>query len=81
MLGRLGMTVDQCLEEYENLADRVFKHARVFQVRRLPPLFFPRSKYNKQHLEDIIKEVATKYDTSRSEEVMFPQSNGYTCRT
>ena len=81
MLGRLGMTVDECLGEYERLAHRVFKHPRVFQVRRPPPLIFPRPKYNKKRLEGIIKEIVHKYDLSGLRNAKFPQRNGYACRT
>lgn len=39
MLGRLSMTVDECIQAYENLADRVFGHPRHFHIRKVSTLW------------------------------------------
>ena len=48
------MTVDECLEAYENLAGRVFGHPRIIHMRRG---LIPIDKYNPKPLEDVIKEI------------------------
>ena len=53
MLGRLHMTVEECLEVYENLADHVFGHPRHLHIRRPP--WIPRDKYDHSRLEEVIK--------------------------
>jgi hypothetical protein len=56
MLGRLRMTVDDCIQEYESLAGVVFGHARLFYQ-------FPcmkRPKYDTAFLESVIRGVTTR---------------------
>lgn len=55
MLGRLRMSIDDCITEYENLGPKVFAHPRRFHFRS--PLFWPREKYDHRSLEKAIKEV------------------------
>ena len=38
MLGRLSMTVDECIQAYENLADKVFGHPRRCHIRSVSTL-------------------------------------------
>ena len=78
MLGRLGMTVDECLDKYENLAHRVFKHPRTIHIRRL---LWPRSKYDATLLEGIIKGIVSEYEPSGLTESNYPQKYAHMCRT
>ncbi|KAL9118353.1 MAG: hypothetical protein Q9187_005102 [Circinaria calcarea] len=79
MLGRLRMTVDECLEVYEHLADRVFAHPRRFYIRKPP--WIPRDKYDHRPLEDIIKEVVRKFEPDGLANSNFTQANTDMCRT
>ena len=81
MLGRLGMTIDECLEAFERLAHCVFRHPRMFHVRRFPPFLFPRPKYNEKLLEGIIKEIVCRYELNGHKDSKFPQQNVFGCRT
>lgn len=55
MLGRLRMSIDDCIAEYETLGPKVFAHPRWFHVKSL--LFWPRDKYDHRSLEKAIREV------------------------
>ena len=55
MLGRLRMSIDDCIAEYETLGLKVFAHPRWFHLRS--PLFWPRDKYDHRSLEKAIKDV------------------------
>ncbi|MCJ1342317.1 hypothetical protein MMC31_000499, partial [Peltigera leucophlebia] len=55
MLGRLRMSIDDCIAEYETLGPRVFAHPRLFHLRS--PLFWPRDKYDHRSLEKAIRDV------------------------
>jgi hypothetical protein len=59
MLGRLRMTVDQCIDEYETLAGEVFGNPRKLHLRTCGP-FVPREKYNHHALEKFVKSVTKK---------------------
>jgi hypothetical protein len=64
MLGRLKMNVDECIEAYQTLGDDIFGRPRLRHIRQLkiPFLWWPRSKYNKQKFEDIIQGFVNKYE-------------------
>lgn len=55
MLGRLRMSIDDCIADYESLGLKVFAHSRWFHLQSL--LFWPRDKYDHRTLENAIKEV------------------------
>ncbi|MCJ1456642.1 hypothetical protein MMC28_007004 [Mycoblastus sanguinarius] len=55
MLGRLRMSIDECISEYETLGAKVFGHSRLLHLRS--PLFWPRDKYNHLNLEKVVKEL------------------------
>ena len=55
MLGRLRMSVDDCIEDYETLGEKVFGHSRWFHLRS--PLFWIRDKYHHRVLEDVVQTV------------------------
>ena len=77
MLGRLSMTVDECIKAYEDLADRVFGHPRQFHIRKPP--FVPRDKYDHRLLEGIIKEIVKRRTGSVT--TWFQQPNEDMCKT
>ena len=79
MLGRLHMTVEECLEVYENLADHVFGHPRHLHIRRPP--WIPRDKYDHSRLEEIIKEIVSQRSPTGHNKTGFPQPNEDMCRT
>ncbi|KAI1477214.1 FabD/lysophospholipase-like protein [Daldinia eschscholtzii] len=54
MLGRLRMTVDDCIDEYKHLAGDVFGHPRYLHYMNS---FIPRCKYSTENFEAVIKEV------------------------
>jgi hypothetical protein len=79
MLGRLRMSVDQCIESYSNMAARIFSFPR-FQLKG-----WPRSKYDSTRLEREIKQlVATRLDREghnvRKAWELFPSPDDL-CRT
>jgi hypothetical protein len=55
MLGRLRMNIDDCIEDYETLGEKVFGHSRWFHLRS--PLFWVRDKYNHRVLQDVVRKV------------------------
>ena len=80
MLGRLSMTVDECLEAYEILSERVFGHPRWFHCRSI--LFFnPRDKYDPKKLEKVICDVIRQRDPDGRSSTELQQLNEDMCRT
>ena len=59
MLGRLHMSIDDCISEYETLGERVFAHPRWFHIRS--PMIYPRDKYRATDLEDVLKDVVSRH--------------------
>lgn len=55
MLGRLQMTVKECIDEFVSLATVVFGNSRFFSVRGR--LFAPRSSYDHKRFERVIKDM------------------------
>jgi hypothetical protein len=55
MLGRLRMSVDDCMEEYERLAGDVFGHRRWASVRG--PIPWPRDKYDGKRIQRAVEAV------------------------
>lgn len=79
MLGRLHMTVDECLEAYENMADFVFGHPRPLHIRKPP--WIPVDKYDHRRLERIIKDIVKERSPSGHNSTEFRQPNENMCRT
>jgi len=73
------MTVDECLQAYEGLADGVFGHPRRFHIRKPP--WIPRDKYNHKRLERVIKEIVRQRHPLGHVSTMFRQPNEDMCRT
>ncbi|RYO58845.1 hypothetical protein AA0116_g7222 [Alternaria tenuissima] len=61
MLGRLGMTVQQCLEAYKQMAEKAFtpKTNRIARGFSLPAP--PRGEFSATSLADAIKDIVKKY--------------------
>ena len=57
MIGRLRMNIDDCIKEYETLGARVFGRSRWFHLRRLPPFFWLRDKYDHKILRNVVEDV------------------------
>lgn len=55
MLGRFRMTVADCLDEYENLGQRVFGKPRLISQRNVPIVPWP--KYSARGLEKVFRDV------------------------
>lgn len=79
MLGRLHMTVDECLDAYENLADHVFGHPRQFHIRKPP--WIPQDKYDHLRLEKVIKDIVKQRSPKGHNSTEFRQPNEDMCRT
>ena len=59
MIGRLRMSIDDCIRDYETFGAKVFGRSRWFSIR-LSPFFWIRGKYNEKHLEDAVRSVVQK---------------------
>ena len=79
MLGRLHMTVEECLGVYEKLADHVFGHPRHLHIRNPP--WIPRDKYDHSRLEEVIKEIVSQRNPTGHNSTEFRQPNEGMCRT
>lgn len=79
MLGRLRMTVDDCIKEFETLGDKIFGESRWFSVRGPFPAL--RDKYNGEKLAKVVRDVVRKY-TPGSKDIQGPfASDPRMCRT
>lgn len=60
MLGRLGMTVDECLQAYQKVAERAFtpKAHAIIPAR-------PNGAFSAHALEEAIKQVVTEFCTEK----------------
>ena len=57
MLSRLRMTVDDCIEEYKSLGNKVFGHPR-----RMARGGFPWYRFNANILEKVIRDVTERHN-------------------
>lgn len=80
MLGRLSMTVDECLEAYEVLSERVFGNPRWLHFQNAL-IFNPRDKYNPRELEKVICEIIKQRDPQGRSSAILQQPNEDMCRT
>jgi hypothetical protein len=78
MLGRLRMSVDECLADYSELARKVFGKPR-WASYRFSPFFWFCSKYSGDRLRDVVKEVVDRH-LCEGEGYMFAM-NKEMCRT
>ena len=79
MLGRLRMTVPDCLAEYETLGAKIFGKPRMLHELNFP--IINRTKYDAENLRKIFEDVAKRRGERTSETAMprFP-SKTRTCR-
>ena len=83
MLGRLQMTVEECIEGFLNLATEVYGKSRFSSVRTL--LLKNGEKYDHRRLEAAIKDMVRrkdkgpKLDAADSEEIFESSTN--MCKT
>lgn len=75
MLSRLRMSVDECIEEYKSLGQRVFGHPRPLSLKGLIW-----HKYNHKVLEEVVRSVTARYKEESEFEVGFPSAEEL-CRT
>ncbi|KAL8926793.1 MAG: hypothetical protein Q9172_001670 [Xanthocarpia lactea] len=76
MLSRLRMTVDDCINEYKTLGQKIFGNPR--------PLAFGAvmwHKFNYRVLEDVIKNVTRRHSEKSEEDVLHFPSDEDLCRT
>ena len=57
MLSRLRMTVDDCIEEYKTLGEKIFGHPR-----RMAKGGFPWHRFSAKVLEDVIRDVTSRHN-------------------
>ncbi|KAG5651700.1 hypothetical protein H0H81_007733 [Sphagnurus paluster] len=72
MLGRLGMSVEEAIQEYLNLAKRVFSKKK---------WFFQDGAYKARVLESVFKEVIAKHLDGDSDELMQGSMERTSCKT
>ena len=60
MLGRLRMSVDDCIKAYKDLDGDIFRNPRTFSIRG--PALWPKGKYDHRGLERAIRQVVQKHD-------------------
>jgi hypothetical protein len=76
------MPVDDCINEYESLAGRVFGNARVFHQTFLPTMWLNRQKYDAGTLETVIKNVVRRRGEIIGDHPTIPfQNKQDMCRT
>jgi hypothetical protein len=83
MLGRFRMTVQDCLNEYENMSHKIFGSPRLISQRNIGIVPWP--KYNSSAMKKAFKEVTNRRSEQRQQHqqfqpVMFPSSAGI-CNT
>ncbi|KAF7853605.1 uncharacterized protein EAF02_011910 [Botrytis sinoallii] len=80
MLSRLRMNSDDCIQEYENLGEKIFGQPRKLSMRG--PIPWNREKYDHRKLEESIKDVLKRRDWKEDQiaDSIYP-SNKDRCRT
>ncbi|MCJ1312892.1 hypothetical protein MMC25_006568 [Agyrium rufum] len=80
MLGRLRMTPDECIREYEALVDSVFGHPRRFHIYKFPHLI-PLNKFHDEAMDTALKEIVRRNSPVGEEDWTFKQDCDALCRT
>ncbi|KAF7865472.1 hypothetical protein EAF04_006447 [Stromatinia cepivora] len=80
MLSRLRMSIDDCIQEYENLGEKIFGQPRKLSMRG--PIPWNREKYDHRKLEEVIKDVVKRRAWKKDQitDSVYP-SNPERCRT
>lgn len=69
MLGRLQMTVDECIESFKAYGEDVFTRARLIHTLQLPFLFLNRPKYGEKSIRRAIEKVVQRHEPDREKQV------------
>lgn len=64
MLGRLGMSIDECIAEYLTLSEKVFKQKHMFKVRIDGKI---QARFDTDELEKQIKRIVAASRTIQAE--------------
>ena len=79
LLGRLRMTVADCIIEYQRIGEQVFGKPRMFSTLRFG--FGNRPKYQASRLEECFRGIASRRDDASEERKrLFPSGRGM-CKT
>ena len=72
MLGRLEMTVQDCIDAYIRLSELVFvpKRSRL-PIDKLRAKWYMKERFDSQKLKEAIKTIVAKYDKSKDPNVML----------
>ncbi|KAL2043573.1 hypothetical protein N7G274_003880 [Stereocaulon virgatum] len=79
MLGRLRMSIYECLEAFTNLVNEVWSKPRIMNIRS--PFLFPQAKYSSKILHQQLEHMVSKVSGSRIYDEIFRQPNQDMCRT
>lgn len=85
MLGRLRLTVAECLEDFLILLDKVWSHPRIFSIRvpilsRVGLKSRLGDRYEYRVLERELKDLVKRRGPDGNEDITFIQENEDTCR-
>jgi len=80
MLGRLAMSVDECIEAFESLSANIFGHPRWLHAKNTAYIL-PIWKHNPERLEYAIKKIVERYDHLGPFRGALKQPNEDMCRT
>ena len=69
MLGRLGMTVQQCLEAYKRMAEQAFTPKKKWLHWKLTILASPGGEFSGESLADAVKKIVKEH--TGDEEAVF----------
>ena len=73
MLGRLEMTVQECIDAYIRLSEQVFvpKKSRLPIVGKLRAKWYMREGFDSEKLREAIRNIVAEYDKSKDPNVML----------
>lgn len=84
MLGRLQMTVNECIESFKAYGEAVFTQARLIHTLQFPFLFLNRPKYGDKSVRKAIEKVVQRQEPDAEKKVWkqytFAASHDH-CRT
>lgn len=86
MLGRLGLTLGQCRDEYKNLSRKLFEKGWIAKQVSKAGLVVGKAQYDHKVFEEEIKNIVKKYSGSRDTAMLDPalkdpkKANEHQCR-
>jgi hypothetical protein len=75
MLGRLHMTIDQCIEAYERLASQIFGDGA---LQKTADMITNGARYSASALESAIKEIVKQY--TGNEDTLMRDNSENSCK-